>query len=93
MQSYSIFGHTSVKQCMQPIRIPLLQASIPPFFKFMTITDSIDVYYYLFGGKEESYIGELAQMIEHSLSTQEVLISIPRFSTSVQQFIKSHLLI
>ena len=42
----------------------------------MTITDSTDVYYYLFDGKQVFYPGELAQTVDRSLSMREVLGSI-----------------
>ena len=46
----------------------------------MTITDSIDVCYYLFNGEQVPQEGELAQMVEHSLRKREVLGSMPRLS-------------
>ena len=49
-------------------------------FKFVTITNSIDVHYYLFNGEEVPQQGELTQMGEHFLRIQEVLLSIPRLS-------------
>ena len=49
-------------------------------FQFVTITNSIDVHYYLFNGEEVPQQGELTQMGEHSLRMREVLLSIPRLS-------------
>ena len=64
-----------------PKRISLLQFPILSFSQFLTITDSIDVYFYLFDGEQVSHQGELAQMVERSLSMREVQGSMPRFSS------------
>ena len=64
-----------------PTRISLLQFPILSFSQLVTITDSIDVHYYLFNEEQTAQQGELAQMAEHSLSMREVLGSIPRFSS------------
>ena len=40
--------------------------------QFVTITDSVDVYYYLFDGGQVCRQGELARMVEHSLCMREV---------------------
>ena len=62
-------------------RISLFQFPILSFSQFVTITESRDVYYYLFDGEQVCHQGELAQMVERSLSMQEALGSIPRFSS------------
>ena len=46
MQLYSIFAHGSVKQCLPTTRISLLQMLHSIVSQFVTITDSVDVYYY-----------------------------------------------
>ena len=51
-----------------PTRIFLLQFPILSFSQFVTITDSIDVYYYLFDGELVCHQEELARMVERSLS-------------------------
>ena len=48
-------------------------------FQFVTITDSIDLHYYLFNGEDVPQKDELAQMAEHSFRMREVLGSIQRF--------------
>ena len=68
MQSYGIFACTLVKGCFAPTRIPLSQFPILSFSQFVTITDSIDVYYYLFDGEQVCLQEELARMVEHSFS-------------------------
>ena len=50
-------------------------------FQFLTITDSIDVHYYLFNGEQVPHQGKLCQMVELSLRMREVLGSIHRFSS------------
>ena len=49
-------------------------------FQFVTITDSIDVHYYLFNREQVPQQVELAQLVENSLRMREVLGAIPRFS-------------
>ena len=49
-------------------------------FQFVTITDSIDVHYYLFHGEHVPQPGELTRMGEHSVHMRGVLGSISRFS-------------
>ena len=61
--------------------ISLLQFPILSFSQFLTIIDRTDLYYYLFDVEEVAHQGELAQMVEHSISMREVLGSIPRFSS------------
>ena len=73
MQSYGIFACTSVKGCLPLTRISLLQFPILSFVQFVTITDSIDVYCYLFYGEQVSHQGKLAQMVERSHNMREVL--------------------
>ena len=75
-----IFARTSVKECLSLTQDSLLQFPILSFFQFVTITDSIDVHYYLFNGEHVPQQEELAQMVEHSLRMREVLGSIPKFS-------------
>ena len=82
METYGgIFARTSVKGCLPLTRDSLLQFPILSFFQFVTITDNIDVHYYLFDGEHVPEQEELAQMVEHSLSMRELLGSIPRFSS------------
>ena len=82
MQSYnSISACTSVKGCLPLTRDSLLQFPILSFSQFVTITDNIDVHYYLFQGEHVPQQEELAQMLEHSHSMREVLGSILRFSS------------
>ena len=50
------------------------------FFQFVTITDSIDLHYYLFNAEQVPQELELHVMSEHSLRMREVLGSISRFS-------------
>ena len=64
-----------------PTRTSLLQFPIQSFSQFVTITHSIDVYYYLFDGEQVSHQNELAQIAELSLGIREALGSIPRFSS------------
>ena len=81
MQSYSsIFACISVKRCLLLTRISVLQFPILSFYQFVTISDNIDVHYYLFDGEQVPQKGELAQIVEHLLRMREVLGSIPRFS-------------
>ena len=80
MQSYGIFAPTSVKGCLALTRDSLLQFPILSLFQFVTITDNIDVRYYLFHGEQLPQQGELAQIVEHSLRMREVMGSTPRFS-------------
>ena len=67
MQSYGIFAQTSVKWCLPQARISLLQFPILWFSQFLAMRDSIDVYYYLFYGKQISHQGESTQMVVGSL--------------------------
>ena len=80
MQSYGIFARTSAQGCLPQkeflFHFPILSSS-----KFLTIIDRTDIYYYLFDGEVVAHQRELAQMVECSLSMQEVLGSIPRFSS------------
>ena len=62
-----------------PKRISLLKFPILSSSLFLTIIDRTDVHYYLFDGEVVAHQRELAQMVECSLSMQEVLGSIPRF--------------
>ena len=80
MESYGIFARTPVKGYFAPTWISLLQFPIQSLSLLMTITHSIDVYYYLFDGEQVSHQNELAQIAERSLSMREALGSIPRFS-------------
>ena len=62
MESYSSFlSRTLVKECLPLTRVLLLQFPILSFSRFVTITDSIDVYYYLFDGEQVPQQKELAQ--------------------------------
>ena len=79
MQSYSIFAQTSVKWCVPQARISLPQFPVLWFSQFLAMRDSIDVYYYLFHGKQISHQGESTQMVVGSLRMQEVLGLITRF--------------
>ena len=79
MQSYGIFARTPVKECLLQHGF-LCCIPIQSFSQFVTITHSIDVYYYLFDGEQVSHQNELAQIAERSLSMREALGSIPRFS-------------
>ena len=66
MQSYGIFARTLVR-VFAPTRISLLQFPILSFSKFLTITDSTDLYYYLLDGEQVCHQRQLAQMVERSL--------------------------
>ena len=74
-----LHGHQSNSVC--PKRTSLLQFPILSFPQFVTITDIIDDYYYLFYGEQASHQRELAQIVEHLLSMQTVLGLTPRFSS------------
>ena len=80
MESYSVFAHAPVKGCLPLRRISLLQFPILSFFQFVTVTDGLDVHYYLFNGEQVPQQGQLAQLVEHSCRIREVLGSILRFS-------------
>ena len=69
MQSYGIFAHIR-QRGFAPTRISLLQFPILSYFQFVTITDSVDVHYYLFNREQIAQQGELAQMAERSLSIE-----------------------
>ena len=58
----------------------MLQFPILSFFSFLTITDSVDVHYYLFNGEQVPQQEELGQMVEHWFRMRGVLGAIPRFS-------------
>ena len=64
-----------------PTRISLLKFPSLSFSQFVTIRDSIDVHYYLFNGEKVPHQVELVQLVERSLSRQEVLGSMHRFSS------------
>ena len=64
-----------------PARISLLQFPVLSIAQFLTITDRVDIYMYLFDGEQVSHLEELAKIVERSLSMREVLSSIPRFSS------------
>ena len=55
-----------------PVAVQILS-----FSQFVNIIDRTNLYYYLFDGEVVAHQGELAQMVERSLSMQEVLGSIP----------------
>ena len=76
-----VFLHVHQSKGVCTTRISLLQFPILSFTQFVTITDSIDVYYYLFGGEQLSHQAELGQMVERSRRMRGVLGSIPRFSS------------
>ena len=63
-----VFLHRHQSNSVCPKRISLLQFPILSISQFVTITDIIDVYYYLFYGEQASQQRELAQIVEHSLS-------------------------
>ena len=76
-----VFCRHISQRVFAPTPISLLQFPILSFSQFVTITDSIDVYYYLFDGEPVCHQEGLARMVEHLLSMQQVLISIIRFSS------------
>ena len=68
MQSCGIFARTLVQKVFAATWISLLQFIILSFSQFVTITDSIAVYFYSFDGEQVCHQEELAQMVERSLS-------------------------
>ena len=62
------FARTLVKECLPLKRNSLLQFPILLFLQFVTVTDNIDVHYYLSHGEHVPQQEELAQMVEHSPS-------------------------
>ena len=73
-----VFCRHISKRVFAPTGISLLQFPILSFSQFVTITDSIDVYNYLFDGEPVCLQEDLARMVEHLLSIDNQILQLQK---------------